>query len=95
MNIGSIITSPVLTEKATQLAGAKVYTFRVNQNVTKHQVKTALESLYKVKISNIRVTVRKGKTRKVGKRMIRKQLPDRKIAYVYVKEGSIDIFPKA
>ncbi len=94
MKIEQVIIGPVLTEKATNLAIGKVYMFKVHKDATKHKVKGALETLYQVKISKITISNRKGKARKVGKRMVIKNLPDKKIAYVVVSEGKIDLFPQ-
>ena len=58
-------------------------------------VKDALEKLYEIKISNVTVQVRKGKIRKVGKKSVPKKQENRKIAYVKVREGKIDLFPQA
>jgi len=95
MKINNTILSPVLTEKATTLAGSQVYMFIVNNKATKPQVKSALESLYGVKITKVRIMIRKGKEIRVGRRMVTKQQEDTKIAYVKVIKGKIDIFPQA
>ncbi|PIS15764.1 50S ribosomal protein L23 [Candidatus Roizmanbacteria bacterium CG09_land_8_20_14_0_10_41_9] len=94
MKINQIIWNPMLTEKATNLAKGTVYMFQVNPKATKIQIRRALETLYKVELSKVRIMVRKGKERKVGKKMSKKQLPERKIAYVSLKSGKIDLFPQ-
>lgn len=95
MKINEVIIKPVITEKATNQTKGEVYTFEVGKHVNKHQVKETLEKMYKVKVGEMRILVRKGKERKVGRRMKHKKLPDRKIVYVSLREGKIDIFPKA
>lgn len=95
MDIEHVIIKPLLTEKATGLATAQVYSFYVNNSATKDQIKVALEKIYGVTVGSVRVTVRTGKMRKYGKRQMKKQLSDKKIAYVQVTKGKIDIFPKA
>jgi large subunit ribosomal protein L23 len=90
-----IIVRPLMTEKASQLVAQNVYTFQVIEEANKHQVKETLEKMYKVKISAVRMAKKSGKTRRVGKRMVTKELPDIKVAYVTLKEGKIDIFPQA
>lgn len=94
MKINNIIISPILTEKATKLANNKVYSFIVNRKATKGSVKEALESLYKVKTASIRIISRKGKVKRVGRKSIAKQMSDRKIALVEVREGTISLFPQ-
>lgn len=95
MKINNIIIAPVLTEKATGLVSNSVYMFEINLKSNKFQVKEALEKLYKVKVGEVRISIRKGKTRRYGRRMKAKKLTDRKIAYIKLKEGKLDLFPKA
>lgn len=94
MNIKEIIISPVLTEKATDLAKSQVYMFSVNLKANKSQIKEFIEKIYKVKVDQVRVMIRKGKKRRFGKKMKIKKITDTKIAYVKLKEGKIDIFPQ-
>jgi len=95
MRINDVIIAPILTEKATNLVKNQVYMFEVHLKATKYQIKEVLEKLYSVEISNIRTMIRKGKIRKVGKKMISKKITDKKIAFVEVVKGKIDIFPQA
>ncbi|MFH0773172.1 MAG: 50S ribosomal protein L23 [bacterium] len=90
-----ILKSPVVTEKATALAQKNVYVFVVGTLATKDQIRHAVESYYNVTVGSIRINVRKGKTQRVGKRMIPKLIANKKIAYVTVTKGSISLFPKA
>ncbi len=90
-----ILKSPVVTEKATALAQKGVYLFHVGTTVTKDQIRTAVESYYNVTVGSIRISIRKGKVQRVGKRMIPREVPHKKIAYVTVTKGSISLFPKA
>lgn len=90
-----ILKSPVVTEKATALAQKNVYLFVVGTLATKDQIRHAVESYYKVTVGSIRISIRKGKVQRVGKRMVPKTVPNKKIAYVTVTKGSISLFPKA
>lgn len=94
MKTNIIIIKPVLTEKATGMSQKGVYTFEVDQSANKNSVKELLTKLYKVKISQVKMLVRKGKLKKVGRRMQTKKSTDRKYAYVTVTEGTISLFPK-
>ena len=94
MKINGILKKPVLTEKATNFTQSQVYTFDVSLKANKFQIKYAIEEIYKVKVSNIKITVRKGKRKKVGKKMILKKMSDRKIAYIKLSEGKINLFPQ-
>jgi len=95
MEINEVIIGPLITEKTTNLVKDNIYTFLVNKKANKFQIKTVLESLYKVKVAEIRLVNRKGKKKKVGRFLHEKKLPDIKIAYIKLKEGSLEIFPKA
>jgi len=94
MKIKPVLLKPILTEKATKLSSENKYMFSVSLNANKHQIKNALENAYSVKVGSVNVQKRKGKVVKKGKRLIEKKLPDTKIAYISLKEGKLDIFPK-
>ena len=94
MLINKILIKPILTEKATNLVQNNVYMFEVDKKANKHQVKQALEKLYKVKTGEVKIMIRKGKEKKVGKKGLLKKSSDRKIAFVRLIEGKIDLFPQ-
>ena len=86
----SVIVSPVITEKATNITAARQYTFRVAKAATKPSIKSAVESLFNVKVEAVNTHNRRGKTKrfkgKVGFRS------DVKFAIVTLAEGnSIDM----
>ncbi len=89
-----VLIRPVLTEKATGLVKNGIYTFEVGLKTTKPQIKSAIQSLYEVKVAKITTTVRKGKVKKVGRRLVPKMRSAHKIAFIKVTSGSIDLFPK-
>jgi large subunit ribosomal protein L23 len=93
MKINQVLLEPVLTEKATNLAKNKIYLFYVDGRVNKYQIKEVVQVLYKVKVKEIRISRQSGKRKRVGRMRLEKKLPPRKIAYVQLKEGAIDIFP--
>ncbi|OGK25108.1 50S ribosomal protein L23 [Candidatus Roizmanbacteria bacterium RIFCSPLOWO2_01_FULL_37_13] len=95
MKINEILIKPIVTEKATNLVKDKVYTFETNPKANKNQIKEALEKLYQVKVLKVRIMIRKGKKKKVGRRMVVKKLPDKKVAFIQISEGKIDLFPQA
>ncbi|KKQ23632.1 MAG: 50S ribosomal protein L23 [Candidatus Roizmanbacteria bacterium GW2011_GWC2_37_13] len=94
MKINNIIVAPVLTEKATNLVKKQVYMFEVNLKANKFQIKEVIEKIYKVKVDDVRVMLRKGKSKRAGRRMTTMKLSDKKIAFVKLKEGKIDLFPQ-
>jgi len=94
MKINTILINPVLTEKATKLASQNTYMFNVNINANKNQIKKTLEKIYPIKIKKITVHKIKGKQVRRGRKNMLKKMPDKKVAYIKVKEGKLDLFPK-
>ncbi|HEX2385146.1 MAG TPA: 50S ribosomal protein L23 [Candidatus Binatia bacterium] len=87
-----IIQAPLVTEKGS-LLGEKTnqILFRVKRDANKIEVKQAVEILFKVKVTKVRLTRYLGKIKRVGRSSGR--LPEWKKAYVTLKEGDkIDFF---
>ncbi len=95
MKRNEVIIKPVLTEKATKNVATNTYTFEIAMDANKKQVQDLLEKLYKVKVSQIRIFKRNGKTKTVGRNRMQKKRADRKMVYVTVSSGKIDLFPQA
>ena len=87
-----IIQAPLISEKGTALAeSANQFLFRVRPDANKIEVKHAVETLFKVKVVDVRMARYLGKIRRVGRSMGRRS--DWKKAYVTLKEGDkIDYF---
>jgi len=94
MNIQHVLKKPLITEKATLLSKQNVYVFEIFPRARKSQVKKTVEELYGVTVGKVCVQFRAGKEKKSGRRMIAKKQAQRKIAFVHIIKGSIDIFPK-
>jgi large subunit ribosomal protein L23 len=94
-NVYSVITSPLVTEKATLVNGTgNQVVFRVLPSANKSTIKTAVETLFKVKVEKVRTIQYLGKERRVGKSVGRKSAW--KKAYVTLAEGHrIDFFEGA
>jgi large subunit ribosomal protein L23 len=88
--IWDIVKSPVITEKAliakeeTQ-DRRQLLTFRVDRHATKPEIKSAVESIFQVKVDHVRTINFMGKTARRGKYEGRK--PSWKKAYVTLKQG--------
>lgn len=95
MRIQDILIKPVVTEKALNGNAQNVYVFQVAKDASKHQVKQVVEKIFKVEVARITSTTKKGKTRRVGRKMRTTQLPDVKKMYITLKKGSISIVPSA
>ena len=87
-----IIKAPLISEKGSLLAeSTQQVLFKVRPDANKIEVKKAVESLFKVKVSKVRMARYLGKIRRVGKSMGRR--PAWKKAYVTLREGDkIDFF---
>ena len=87
-----IIQAPLISEKGTALAeSANQFLFKVRPEANKIEVKRAVETLFKVKVVDVRMARYLGKMRRVGRSMGRRS--DWKKAYVTLKEGDkIDFF---
>ena len=86
-----VILRPVVSEKSYNLLDEGKYTFIVAPDANKTQIKIAIESIFKVKVTSVNTLNREGKTRRtrfgVGK------TANTKRAIVTVAEGDrIDIF---
>jgi large subunit ribosomal protein L23 len=65
MDNTNVIIKPLVTEKSThQQTTRNAYAFQVNSAANKHQIKTAVEAIYEVKVVEVRTLMRKGKPRR-------------------------------
>ena len=79
------IRRPLITEKGMGVKETQnTLVFEVASNATKTEVKQAVESLFKVKLSDVRTATVAGKERRRGK--FSGYRPDWKKAYVKLKE---------
>lgn len=96
-----VINGPVVTEKSTshvqgEAEGGVAYVLDVAPGATKPQVRKAVEELFSVSVTSVRVVNVKGKPRNLRHRMggaRRGRKPLRRKAYVRLAEGeSIDFW---
>tara|TARA_B100001175_G_C19192822_1_gene487575 strand:- start:202 stop:519 length:318 start_codon:yes stop_codon:yes gene_type:complete len=59
----SIIKSPIMTEKSTNLNQFNKYSFIVSKDSNTYEIKEAIESIFKVKVSKINTMVIRGKVK--------------------------------
>ena len=86
-----IIIAPVVSEKSYGLMEQNVYTFFVNRDANKTQLKLAIEQIFDVKVASVNTINREGKRKRTrtggyGQRKATKR------AIVTLREGTIDIF---
>ncbi len=64
----SIIIKPLVTEQGMHFANSKnAYSFEVNKKANKVQIRSAVEKLYSVKVTDVRTANVKGKPRRRGR----------------------------
>ena len=85
-----VLIAPHVTEKTSlAMQNSNQYTFRVRRDATKPDIKAAVELMFDVKVSGVRVVNESGKDRRFGRSIGRTQ--DWKKAYVSLAAGqSID-----
>lgn len=85
-DIYSVIVKPLITEKSSDIQGEKnKYTFKTHLRATKHNIKDAVEELFKVKVTKVRTCIYHGKKVRVGRQHGYKS--KWKKAIVTLKEG--------
>ena len=71
------IQRPIITEKATLLSNNSQVIFSIPMDVSKKNLKEAVEKLFRVNVKKINIIVSKGKTKrfkgKIGKRKNKKR----------------------
>jgi large subunit ribosomal protein L23 len=88
--VWDIIKSPVITEKALVAKeetqdGRQLLTFRVDRHATKPEIKSAIETIFQVKVDAVRTLNYMGKIKRRGRYEGRR--PSWKKAYVTLKPG--------
>jgi len=88
-----VLKAPQITEKATNLAEKNQYVFKVYPETNKIEIKKAIEDLYNVDISSVRIIKVKPKKRRLGK--ISGWRAGYKKAIVKIKAGQkIEVMPR-
>jgi len=81
-----VLVAPIVSEKATMIADKNnVVTFKVLQDSTKYEIKAAVELMFKVEVQGVSVVNTKGKAKRFGKSMGRRD--NVRKAYVMLKPG--------
>jgi large subunit ribosomal protein L23 len=91
-DVHRIVVAPIVTEKSSAAyAARKEYAFRVRPDATKPVIKAAIETLFKVTVTDVRTLVVRAKRRTYGRYVGRR--PSWKKAIVTLKDGdTIAIF---
>ena len=81
-----VLVAPIVSEKATMIADkTNAVTFKVLQDATKFEIKAAVQLMFKVDVQSVAVLNIKGKTKRFGKSMGRRD--NIRKAYVTLKPG--------
>ena len=81
-----VLVAPIVSEKATMIAEkSNSVTFKVLQDATKYEIKAAVELMFKVDVQAVAVLNIKGKTKRFGKSIGRRD--NLRKAYVTLKPG--------
>jgi large subunit ribosomal protein L23 len=83
-----IIEGIVVTEKSARALADNQYTFLINPEANKIEVKNFVEDYFNVKVSNVNIVFLKGKKKRQGR--YEGTAKPRKKAIVTLKEGSIE-----
>ena len=67
MNVNDVLIKPLITEKNTKIGALNKYTFKIERQANKTQVKEAVEYIFKVNVTAVNVISVPPKTRRVGK----------------------------
>jgi len=88
----SIVIRPVVTERSTELADSRdTYTFVVARDANKIEIRKAVETMFGVRVKDVRTMNYRGKLRRVGRSLGRR--PAYKKALVKLAEGErIDVY---
>jgi large subunit ribosomal protein L23 len=80
-----VLVAPIISEKATAAAERGQVVFKVLRDATKPEIKAAVELLFKVEVKSVQVLVQKGKVKRFGGRIGRRD--HAKKAFVALKDG--------
>jgi len=84
--LAQVLIAPIVSEKATSAAEKhNQVLFKVLRDATKPEIKAAVELLFKVEVQGVTVINQKGKTKRFGGRIGRRD--HAKKAYVSLKPG--------
>jgi large subunit ribosomal protein L23 len=81
-----VLVAPLISEKSSIAAELNnQYVFKVATDATKPEIKAAVEMLFDVKVDAVKVANMKGKTKRFGQKMGRRN--DWKKAYISLQAG--------
>ena len=89
-----VIVRPMVSEKSYAGIEQNRYTFLVDREANKTEIKEAVQQIWNVRVTSVNTMNRKGKVKRF--RYTKGKRPDQKMAIVTLAEGdSIEIFEQA
>ena len=93
MNQSFILIKPLVTEKSLAAQKQNIYSFEVSPLADKNQIRTAVETMFKVNVIKVRTGILKGVAKRTGRKRLPAKTQTQKKAYVTLKSGqSIAVF---
>lgn len=90
-NPHDVLIKPLVSEKSIALMEQNKYSFEVNGEANKIEIKHAIQELFKVTVVGVSTATVHGKMKRMGKYLGKR--PDRKKAIVTLKAGDkIEVF---
>jgi large subunit ribosomal protein L23 len=88
-----VILKPVVSEKSYGLLDAGVYTFVVHPDANKHEIRDAVEEIFRVRVQKVNTLNRKGKRKRNRRSATYGKRADTKRAIVTLVAGDrIELF---
>ena len=84
-NPHEVLIKPIVTERTTNLMEQSKYTFKVDKEANKIEIKYAVETIFKVNVTDVKTMNVKGKLKRQGRTAGYR--PDWKKAIVTLKDG--------
>ena len=71
MHLYEVLRRPLITEKSTALQAQNKYAFEIAAGANKPMIRQAVEKGFKVTVTGVNVVTMRGKSRHVGRRVIK------------------------
>lgn len=85
LNPHDVLIKPIITEKSTDLMEENKYTFKVDKRANKIEIKLAVETIFKVDVTDVKTMSVVGKLKRQGK--TKGLTSSWKKAIITIKEG--------
>jgi len=88
----TIIKKALITEKSYSKQDQGVYSFLVNQDANKAEIKQAIQTMFGVKVENVNTSSIRKKTRRLGRSRVHTKRAAGKVAHITLQDrAKIDL----